>query len=138
MGINKIKHGALIIAGSGMCTGGRIRHHFKQRIWNERNTVIFVGYQAHGTLGRVIVNGARMIRMFGSEFAVRARVETLGGFSAHAGQSDLLHWIASFQPQPRLLLIHGEPETMKVLQQKLLDEQGLQSEIPRPGSVVNF
>lgn len=136
--INKIKHGALIIAGSGMCTGGRIRHHFKQRIWNERNTVVFCGYQARGTLGRVIVDGAKMIRMFGSEFVVRARVETLGGFSAHAGQSDLLHWVGSFQPQPRLLLIHGEPETMKVLQQKLLDDQGLKSEIPKQGSVVHF
>lgn len=138
MAINNIKHGALIIAGSGMCTGGRIRHHFKQRIWNERNTVVFVGFQAYGTLGRAIVNGTKMIRMFGSEFAVRARIETLGGFSAHAGQSDLLHWVSNFQPQPRLILVHGEPDTMKVLQQKLLDEQGLKSEIPKQGSTIQF
>ena len=138
LAINKIKQGALIIAGSGMCTGGRIKHHFKHRIWNERNTVIFCGYQANGTLGRRIVDGAKMIRMFGSEFAVRARIETLGGFSAHAGQSDLLHWIGSFQPQPKVLLVHGEPETQKVLQEKLRNDQQLQADIPRQGDVVSF
>lgn len=138
LAINKIKQGALIIAGSGMCTGGRIKHHFKHRIWNERNTVIFCGYQAQGTLGRVIVDGAKMIRMFGSEFAVRARIETLGGFSAHAGQSDLLHWIGSFQPQPRVLLVHGEPTAQKALQEKLRNDQQLRADIPRQGEVVQF
>ncbi|MES2603820.1 MAG: MBL fold metallo-hydrolase [Pseudomonadota bacterium] len=138
MAINKIKQGALIIAGSGMCTGGRIKHHFKHRIWNERNTVIFCGYQARGTLGRRIVDGEKLIRMFGSEFAVRARIETLGGFSAHAGQSDLLNWVGSFQPKPHVLLVHGEPETQKVLQEKLRNDQQLHADIPHQGEVVQF
>lgn len=138
LAINKIKQGALIIAGSGMCTGGRIKHHFKHRIWNERNTVVFCGFQAGGTLGRVIVDGAKMIRMFGSEFAVRARIETLGGFSAHAGQSDLLHWVGNFKPQPRVMLVHGEPETLKVLQEKLRTDLQLQADVPRQGEIVAF
>jgi metallo-beta-lactamase family protein len=119
MAINRIKYGAIIIAGSGMCTGGRIRHHIKQRIWNQRNTMLFCGYQARGTLGRVLVDGAKKITMMGAEFAVRARIETLGGFSAHAGQSDLLDWIGHFDPQPRLMLVHGEPDTIEVLVKKL-------------------
>jgi metallo-beta-lactamase family protein len=138
LAINKIKSGAIIIAGSGMCTGGRIKHHFKHRIWNERNTVIFCGFQAGGTLGRRIVDGARMIRMFGSEIAVRARIETLGGFSAHAGQSDLLHWIGHFQPKPRVMLVHGEPDTLKVLQEKLRNDQQLQADIPHQGEIITF
>lgn len=138
LAINKIKHGALIIAGSGMCTGGRIKHHFKHRIWNERNTVIFCGYQAKGTLGRVIVDGAKTIRMFGSEFVVRARIETLGGFSAHAGQSDLLHWIGNYKSKPRVMLVHGEPETQKILQEKLRTDLGISAQIPRQGEVVQF
>jgi metallo-beta-lactamase family protein len=138
LAINKIKQGAIIIAGSGMCTGGRIRHHFKHRIWNERNTLIFCGYQAGGTLGRVIVDGAKMIRMFGSEYAVRARIETLGGFSAHAGQSDLLHWVGNFKPQPRVMLVHGEQETLNVLQEKLRTDLQLQAHVPQQGETVTF
>lgn len=138
MAINKIKSGAIIIAGSGMCTGGRIKHHFKHRIWNERNTVIFCGFQAKGTPGRHIVDGAKMIRLFGSETAVRARIATLGGFSAHAGQSDLLNWIGHFQPQPRVMLVHGEAETLKVLKDKLQTEQHLLAHIPHQGEVITF
>jgi metallo-beta-lactamase family protein len=136
--INRIEHGALIIAGSGMCTGGRIRHHFKQRIWNQRNTIIFCGFQARGTLGRVIVDGAKKITMFGDEFAVRARVETLGGFSAHGDQTDLVEWVTQFKPAPRVLLVHGEPETLNVLSEKLWDDHKLQSEVPYPGQVLQI
>jgi metallo-beta-lactamase family protein len=136
--INRIDHGALIIAGSGMCTGGRIRHHFKQRIWNQRNTIIFCGFQARGTLGRVLVDGAEKISMFGSEFVVRARIETLGGFSAHAGQSDLIEWITHYDPKPRVLLVHGEPSTLNFLSEKLWNENGLRSEVPYPGQVLQI
>lgn len=136
--INRIDHGALIIAGSGMCTGGRIRHHFKQRIWNQRNTVIFCGFQARGTLGRILVDGAKKISMFGDEFAVRARIETLGGFSAHADQTDLIEWITHYHPQPRVLLVHGEPETLNVLSEKLWNDRGLKSEVPYPGQVLQI
>lgn len=136
--INRVSHGAIVIAGSGMCTGGRIRHHFKQRIWNERNTIVFAGFQARGTLGRVIVEGAKKITMFSDEFAVRARVETLGGFSAHAGQSELIDWISHFNPKPRLMLIHGEADTLDVLSAKLWKDKGIKSEVPFPGQTIQF
>jgi metallo-beta-lactamase family protein len=136
MAINRIKGGAIIIAGSGMCTGGRIRHHFKQRIWDSRNTVVFTGFQARGTLGRIIVDGARHIKMFGDDFVVKARVETLGGLSAHAGQRELLDWVANFQPQPRTVLVHGEPEAQDVLAEKLWKDQQLKVEVPARGDCL--
>lgn len=138
MAINKIKSGAIIIAGSGMCTGGRIRHHFKRRIWNQRNTIVFCGFQARGTLGRLLVDGVKQIRMFNDEFVVKARIETLGGFSAHAGQSELLAWIGNFSPRPRVVLVHGEPRAMDVLSEKLWQQQQLAPETPRLGQSVIF
>ena len=136
MAINRIKGGAIIIAGSGMCTGGRIRHHFKQRIWDNRNTVLFTGYQARGTLGRILVDGARNIKMFGDDYVVKARIETLGGLSAHAGQRELLEWIDSFQPRPRTVLVHGEAQAQDVLADKLWREQQLKVEIPARGDSI--
>jgi metallo-beta-lactamase family protein len=136
MAINRIKGGAIIIAGSGMCTGGRIRHHFKQRIWDERNTLIFTGYQARGTLGRILVDGAKSIKMFGEEYVVKARMETLGGLSAHAGQTGLVEWIGAFDPPPRTLLIHGEPRAQDALAERLWRERGLKVEIPARGQSI--
>lgn len=136
MAINRIKGGAIIIAGSGMCTGGRIRHHLKQRIWDDRNTLIFTGYQARGTLGRVLVDGARNIRIFGEEYVVKAQIETLGGLSAHAGQSGLVNWITAFKPAPRTLLIHGDPRAQDVLAQRLWDDHKLRVEIPARGDSI--
>ena len=136
--INKIKQGAIIIAGSGMCTGGRIRHHFKHRIWRENNTIIFIGFQAQGTLGRLLVDGKKSIKMFGDDFAVKARIETLGGFSAHAGQSELIEWIAAFKPVPKLVLVHGEKNALAALSQKLLTDNGIESEVPAQGSTLVF
>ena len=136
MAINRIKGGAIIIAGSGMCTGGRIRHHFKQRIWDQRNTIIFTGYQARGTLGRIIVDGARSIKLFNEEYVIKARVETLGGLSAHAGQRELLSWIAGFQPPPRTLLVHGEPNAQDAMAEKLWKDQKMKVEIPARGDSI--
>ena len=136
MAINRIKNGAIIIAGSGMCTGGRIRHHFKQRIWDDRNTIIFTGYQARGTLGRILVDGARSIKLFGEEYVVKCNIETLGGLSAHAGQSGLLRWINNFSPAPRTLLVHGEPQAQDALAERLWRDQGLKVEIPARGEII--
>jgi len=138
MAINKIKHGAIIIAGSGMCTGGRIRHHFKHRIWREENTLIFIGFQAQGTLGRLLVDGKKNVKMFGDEFKVRARIETIGGLSAHAGQTELIEWAAGFEDKPRLMLIHGEATALDALSQKLWLDKGIRSEIPSYGSSIAF
>lgn len=138
MAINKIKQGAIIIAGSGMCTGGRIRHHFKHRIWREENTLIFIGFQAQGTLGRLLVDGLKEIKMFGDEFKVRARIETIGGLSAHAGQTELLAWASAFTGKPKFVLIHGEATALDALSQKLWLDKDIRSEIPAPGDSIAF
>ena len=106
--INDIIRGAVIIAGSGMCNGGRILHHLKHRIWNPKNTILFVGYQAKGTLGRDIIDGAKFIKIFHEEIIVRAKIVTINGFSAHADQKELLEWMSEFKKLDRIFLIHGE------------------------------
>ena len=136
MAINRIKGGAIIIAGSGMCTGGRIRHHLKQRIWDDRNTLIFTGYQARGTLGRILVDGAKNIKIYNEEYVVKANIETLGGLSAHAGQTGLVEWIGAFKPAPRTLLVHGEPRAQDAMADRLWREQQLKVEIPALGDSI--
>lgn len=138
MAINNIKQGAIIIAGSGMCTGGRIRHHFKHRIWNEKNTVVFIGFQAMGTLGRMLVDGKKEIKLFGDDIRVRASIETIGGLSAHAGQSALIDWAANFKTDPRLCLVHGEANALEALSHKLWTEKGIRCEIPAYGRTIAF
>lgn len=138
MAINRIKGGAIIIAGSGMCTGGRIRHHLKQRVWDGSNTLLFTGYQARGTLGRLLVDGVKSIRMFGDEFVVKARIETLGGLSAHAGQGALVAWITAFEPAPRTLLVHGESHAQQALAGVLMQKHQREVEIPARGERIEF
>nr|WP_136251820.1 MBL fold metallo-hydrolase [Ningiella ruwaisensis] len=138
MAVNNIKKGALIIAGSGMCTGGRIRHHFKNRIWDSRNTVIFCGFQAKGTLGRLLVDGKKSIKIFNDTFAVKAQIETLGGFSAHAGQRELVEWVSHFKPTPQVLLVHGDPEALDRLSYVLWEQKQISSIIPTLGQSIAF
>lgn len=138
MAINKISKGAIIIAGSGMCTGGRIRHHFKQRIWDSRNTVIFCGFQAKGTLGRLLVEGQSHIKIFGEDYAVKANIETLGGFSAHAGQTELVEWAANFEDSPMLVLVHGESDALDVLSNQIWKKLGKRCQVPYMGKTLAF
>jgi metallo-beta-lactamase family protein len=138
MAINRIKAGAIIIAGSGMCTGGRIRHHFKHRIWNARNALVFIGFQARNTLGRILVDGAKHISMFGEDYVVKARIETLGGFSAHADQSQLVDWVGHFDGPPRVVLVHGEPRALDALSHKLWKEKQIRCEVPAIGESLVF
>jgi metallo-beta-lactamase family protein len=121
-----------------MCTGGRIRHHFKHRIWHPNNTVIFVGFQAMGTLGRLLVDGVKKFRMFGDVFVVKANIETLGGFSAHAGQQGLIDWMTRFQNAEHRILVHGEEGAMQTLSDKLATEHGLHCQMPRQGEQFTF
>jgi len=100
--------------------------------------VIFTGYQARGTLGRVLVDGAKSVKMFGDEFVVKASIETLGGLSAHAGQSGLIEWIAAFDPPPRTLLVHGEERAQDAMAEKLLRDHKLAVEIPALGDCIEF
>ena len=99
----------MVLAGAGMCNAGRILHHLKYNLWKPETHVIIVGYQGSGTLGRMLVDGAQKVKIFGDEIAVKATVHTLGGFSAHAGQKDLLDWFSYLAPaRPKLIIIHGE------------------------------
>ncbi|MGD9600690.1 MAG: MBL fold metallo-hydrolase RNA specificity domain-containing protein [Gammaproteobacteria bacterium] len=112
MALNRLTGGAIIIAGSGMCTGGRIKHHLKHNAWRRQAHVMIVGFQAAGTLGRALVEGARHIRLWGETIAVNATVHTVGGKSAHADQRGLLEWYAHIEGRPPVVLVHGEPVAM--------------------------
>ncbi len=112
MAINRFRGGAIIMAGSGMCTGGRVRHHLKHNLWRENCSVIFVGFAARGTLARRIIDGAREVTILGEEIAVRAHIHTINGFSAHADRDQLLAWQRKIAPA-RTLLVHGEPAVMQ-------------------------
>ena len=103
------------MAGSGMCTGGRIRHHLKHNLWNENNSIVFVGYAAQGTLARRIIDGDRRVRIFGEDIPVRAGIHTIGGFSAHADQAELLAWHEGTGTPTNTFLVHGEERSMQAL-----------------------
>lgn len=137
MQINRVENRSIIIAGSGMCTGGRIKHHFKHRIWKDNTHIVFVGFQAKGTLGRQLVDGARYVRMFGEKFAVKAKIHTLGGFSAHAGRKALLEWASAVDGKPPIRLVHGEEEALEALREALT-ERGMKAEIAEPGVPREF
>jgi metallo-beta-lactamase family protein len=117
--INAIRGGAIIMAGSGMCTGGRIRHHLRHNIWRAESTVVFVGYAAKGTLARQIIDGARSVKLFDEDIPVRSRIHTINGFSAHADQQELLDWRQHIQGVATTFLVHGEEQTMQELATKL-------------------
>lgn len=136
--VNRITAGAIIIAGSGMCTGGRIRHHLKWNLWREASHVVIVGFQAQGTPGRALVDGAQRLRLLGEDIVVRAKIHTLGGFSAHAGQTDLVKWAGHFQPHPQLYLVHGELEKMQALQSRIKAVHGWEANIPSEGQTIQF
>ncbi len=127
--INEIQKGAIIIAGSGMCNGGRILHHFKHRLWNKRNALIFVGFQAKGTLGRHIVEGAEWIRLYHEKIQINASVHTINGFSAHADQSELIEWMEHFEKLDNIFLIHGEEEKQIVFRQAIMQKLGKKAHI---------
>jgi len=119
MAINQIGGGAVIMAGSGMCTGGRIRHHLKRHLGHHNSSIVFVGYAAKGTLARRIVDGAKSVSIFGDHYPVRAAVYTIGGFSAHAGQTELLAWHRQTGNPNSTFLVHGEKDSMTAFSQLL-------------------
>lgn len=132
--LNESKEPCIIISASGMCDVGRIKHHLKHNLWNPNSTILFVGYQAPGTLGRQIVDGAKSVRIFGEEIAVNARVEYIEGYSGHADQEWLLNFIYSFHNKPKhIFLVHGEPESQEVLKGKILETTGIPVTTPNFG-----
>lgn len=135
MAINQIESGAIILAGSGMCNGGRIRHHLKHNLWRQRSSIVFVGYAAQGTLARRIIDGAAEVRVFKEDIPVRAKVWTINGFSAHADQPELLAWLGD-APRRRVFLVHGERERgMRVLGE-ILEERGQAWQMPGRGEPI--
>ncbi len=129
--INNIEGGAIIIAGSGMCTGGRVKHHLRHNLWREESSVVIVGYQARGTLGRSLVDGAKRVHIYGEEIVVRARIYTINGFSAHADQSELVAWAQSARAKD-VFLVHGEDHALDVLGKRLRGH-GMRVHIPQEG-----
>ena len=136
--INKIKSGIIIIAGSGMCEGGRIRHHFKHNIWRPECSVIFTGYQVAGTLGRRIVDGAKQAFILGEDMAIRSKIYTIGGFSAHADQRELIEWLAAFTNKPKVFIIHGEEKVMFEFEKVVHEKLGLETYIPHLGEELEI
>ena len=136
MTINDIRSGAIIIAGSGMCSGGRILHHLKNNVWRPECHLVIVGFQAYGTLGRRLVEGAETIKLYGDEFRVRINVHTIGGLSAHGDQADLIAWYRSFNERPPVYLVHGERDAQKVLAAKMRDELKAPVYVAERGQVI--
>ena len=137
--LNETAHSSIIISASGMCEVGRIKHHLKHNLWSPNNTILFVGYQAPGTLGRTIVDGAKKVKIFGEEIAVNARIEYIEGYSGHADQEWLMNFVYSFNTKPKhIFLVHGEPEGQRVLKEKLIEETKIPVTIPDFGDVYEL
>ena len=130
--ISNNKQGAIIIAGAGMCTGGRIRHHLRDHLGNKKHHVIFVGYQAQGTLGRRLVDGAKQVRIFGEEISVNAQRHTIGGLSAHADQAGLLEWFSHLENNPPVVLVHGEDDARNAMKDVMQKKYGNEVYLAKP------
>jgi metallo-beta-lactamase family protein len=135
MALNRIKGGAVILAGSGMCTGGRVRHHLAHNLWRKNAGVIFVGYAAHGTPARRIIDGAETVRLLGEDVRVRARIWTINGFSAHAGQHDLLRWLGHAAPA-KAVLVHGEADRGLAALAPRIEALGVDCIVPAKGQTL--
>ena len=138
MALNRVHSGAIIIAGSGMCSGGRIKQHLKHNIWRRECHVIISGFQARGTLGRSLVDGAKYIRLWGETVRVAAAIHTVGGLSAHADQPGLKNWYANFEGRPRVVLVHGETTALETLSSTLKDDLGAPVTIAKYGQVLDL
>jgi metallo-beta-lactamase family protein len=135
--LNDFRGGCMIMAGAGMCTGGRILHHFKYNLGRPETTVIFVGYQSQGSLGRLLVDGNKTVSVFGERIPVRASIHTFGGLSGHAGQTDLLNWFDSLSAsRPQVFLTHGEERGRKPLGSLIESRYQLPVKYPRLGETI--
>ncbi len=137
--LNEMSGPCMIMAGAGMCNGGRILHHLRHNLSRPGTTVLFVGFQSPGTLGRKLVDGADKVSIFGEEIAVRASIHTMGGFSAHADQKGLLEWFDAVAPsKPRLIITHGEDQARKTLADLIRSKHGIRALCPRLGDVIEI
>lgn len=136
--INKLKNNAIIIAGSGMCNGGRILHHLKHNLWRNDAHVVIAGYQARGSLGRLLVEGRSRVKIHGETISVKATIHTIGGLSAHGDRGDLCRWYGQIKNRPPVYLVHGEPDSGDALKEKLHREYGAKVKQPKPGQEVDL
>lgn len=138
MKINKIQSGALVISASGMCDAGRIKHHLKHNLWRKESSIVFVGYQAVGTLGRSILDGKKKVKLFGEEIVVNAEIHNLPGLSGHADRAGLLNWLENLEYKPKkVMLVHGDSKSQKSFK-KLIDSKGYNSSIMKYGEIVTI
>jgi len=137
MAINTIRNSAIIIAGSGMCNGGRIRHHLRHNISRKKCQVVMTGFQVRGTTGRALVDGAKTIQLDGVSAKVRAKIHTIGGLSAHADQTGLLRWYRNFKERPPVVLVHGEETPLQSLAQ-CLEPYASEVHIAKPGRALDL
>lgn len=138
MAINKIRHGAIVIAGSGMCNGGRIVHHLKHNLGRPETQVIIVGYQARGSMGRRLVEGSEYVRIHGEEVPVKAKIHTVGGLSAHGDQDDLARWYENFKTRPPIYLVHGEEDSVEAFQDYMQQRCRIRPYLTEPGMKVKL
>ena len=138
MKINQISSGVIVMAGSGMCEGGRIRHHLKHNLWRPECSVVFVGFQARGTLGRAIVDGAKEVWILGDKVAVKSRIFTIGGFSAHADQKELLEWLGLFTNKPEVFIVHGEESSAVEFEKQVKEKLGFKARVPAMGDTFEI
>jgi len=137
--INDAKGPFVVIAGSGMCTAGRILHHLRANLHDPNSHVVIVGFQSHGSLGRRLVDGQEVVSVLGDRIRVQAKIHTLGGFSAHAGQDELLDWFGHLAGSaPRLILTHGEDEPRIVLASRIRERYGIDAILPRYANTLQF
>ncbi|PHO07252.1 MBL fold hydrolase [Thermoanaerobacterium thermosaccharolyticum] len=137
--LNDLKEPVIIISASGMCEAGRIKHHLKHNLWRADSTIVFVGYQAKGTLGRRILEGEKTVNIFGEEITVNAEIQNIESFSGHADQKGLMDWISSFKKKPKkVFIVHGEDSAQKVLSEKIKHELNIETVIPSKYDTYDF
>jgi metallo-beta-lactamase family protein len=137
--LNSVAGPCLIMAGSGMCTGGRIMHHLRHNLPIRGTAVLIVGFQSPRTLGRQLVDGAKSVRIMGQDIPVEASVHTMGGFSAHADQKGLLEWFSAVAPsRPRLIITHGEDSARDKLSSLIRSRTGIKADLPNLGDVIEI
>jgi len=136
--INQLSGGAIVVAGSGMCNGGRIVHHLKHNLGREETQVLITGFQAPGSLGRRLVDGQESVRIHGQEIPVRATIHTVGGLSAHGDQDDLARWYEGMENRPPVFLVHGEVEAQQAFEAYLRKRNGAAAHLPKPGDVLDL